>query len=130
MLGMVKFADALLVLLRLCCFCCLQFRYLPYTSFAFFFFFFFFFFFLNYPFFVSCKGCDPRAPQCKLLVPYQHIPSFLLMTTLIFIARLACQCRHLLSFNMPYLHIPDMGGDSDLYSQAGSSLLPPMSQIV
>ena len=125
MLGMVKFADALLVLLRLCCFCCLQFRYPPPPLH-----FLCFFFFPNYPFFVSCKGCDPRAPQCKLLVPYQHIPSFLLMTTLIFIARLACQCRHLLSFNMPYLHIPDMGGDSDLYSQAGSSLLPPMSQIV
>ena len=122
MLGMVKFADALLVLLRLCCFLLFAVALPPLHFLC--------FFSSNYPFFVSCKGCDPRAPQCKPLVPYQHIPSFLLMTTLIFIARLACQCRHLLPFNMPYLHIPDMGGDSDLYSQAGSSLLPPMSQIV
>ena len=64
MLGMVKFADALLVLLRLCCFCCLQFRYLPYTSF-FFFFFFFFFSFFELPIFVSCKGCDPRGASMQ-----------------------------------------------------------------
>ena len=66
MLGMVKFADALLVLLRLCCFCCLQFRYLPYTSF-FFFFFFFFSLSSNYPFSfrASAKAVIQGAPQCK-----------------------------------------------------------------
>ena len=62
MLGMVKFADALLVLLRLCCFCCLQFRYLPYTSFVVVFFFLSFF---ELPIFVSCKGCDPRGASMQ-----------------------------------------------------------------
>ena len=61
MLGMVKFADTLPVLLRLCCFCCLQFRYLPYTSFVFFLFFSFF----ELPLFVSCNGCDTRGASMQ-----------------------------------------------------------------
>ena len=51
-LGMVTFADALLVFIVV--FCCLQFNYLPYTSFV------FFSHFFHLPLFVSCSGCESR----------------------------------------------------------------------
>ena len=60
MLGMVTFADALLVLLRLCCFLLFAVS-LPPLHFRCFFVFSFF----ELTLFVSCKGCDPRGASMQ-----------------------------------------------------------------